>query len=342
MNQAPGPSVGDNPLDRIESSQGDVARAALKIAFGARNIKAISSVGGGITTALTFKIHADGRSYLLRVEGEPSPLRNPHQYDSMRIAAEAGIAPKILYLDEAARVVVMDFVEPRPLTNYPGGLHGLAGALGDLLRRLQATTLFPYFVDYPDIVGRLFAHVRRTGLFAPGLLDIHVERLERIRQRYSSGRSELVSSHNDTHPGNTLFDGQRLWLIDWESACRNDPLVDLAIAIDGFEFAPDVEATLLQTWLGRAPDQALYERLTTVRALTRLYFAGVFLSMSAASQARAGPDTSLSVPTLEAFKNSIRNGALKADRAQRMHTLGKMYLASFLSGDPVPGLGWPG
>jgi hypothetical protein len=36
------------------------------------------------------------------VEGEPSPLRNPRQYVSMRIATEAEIAPAIHYIDEAA------------------------------------------------------------------------------------------------------------------------------------------------------------------------------------------------------------------------------------------------
>ena len=105
----------------------------------------------------------------------------------MRIAADAGIAPRIHHLDETARVVVMDFIEPRPLRDYPGGHSGLARALGELLKRLQATPIFPFFVDYPDIVARLFAHIRRTGLFAEGLLDNHVEHLERIRQSYSSG-----------------------------------------------------------------------------------------------------------------------------------------------------------
>ena len=60
----------------------------------------------------------------------------------------------------------MDFIEPRPLQDYPGGLHGLAQALGELLQRLQAAPVFPRFVEYPDIAGRLFAHVRRTGLFS--------------------------------------------------------------------------------------------------------------------------------------------------------------------------------
>jgi hypothetical protein len=323
----------------IPNAQGDIAQEALKSAFGARPIQSIELVVGGITTALVLKVWVSDRSYLLRVEGEPSPLRNPHQYESMRIAAEAGIAPKIHHLDEAARVVVMDFIEPRPLRDYPGGFGGLAHALGELLRRLQTAPVFPYYVDYPDIVERLFAHIRRTGLFATGLLDMHVEHLERIRQSYISGLARLVSSHNDAHSGNLLFDGQRLWLIDWESACRNDPMVDLAILIDSFGFSPDLETILARSWLGRAPDDAFYSRLAIVRALTRLYFAGVFLSISAASQTRTDPDTDLSIPTVDVFDRSVRDGVLS--RSEKFHILGKMYLASFLSGNAVPRFGAP-
>ena len=83
---------GFGALEGISSSaQGDVGRAALKAAFGARPIEAISPIVGGIATALTLRVQVGGRGYLLREEGEPSPLRNPHQYKSMRIAAEGGI-----------------------------------------------------------------------------------------------------------------------------------------------------------------------------------------------------------------------------------------------------------
>lgn len=34
------------------------------------------------------------------------------------------------------------------------------------------------------------------------------------------GEARSVSSHNDTLPANILFDGKRLWMIDWESAYR--------------------------------------------------------------------------------------------------------------------------
>jgi hypothetical protein len=97
--------------------------------------------------------------------------------------------------------VVIDFVEQQPLKTYPGGPRALAQALAELFSRVQATPVFPYYVNYADIVARLFAHVRRTGLFAADLLDAHVERLELIREVYDAGSTRLVSSHNDPTPG---------------------------------------------------------------------------------------------------------------------------------------------
>jgi aminoglycoside phosphotransferase (APT) family kinase protein len=315
----------------------DTARQALSAAFGSAPIGSIVSIDGGATSAAVFRIEVANRRYLLRMEGEPSPLRNPHQYISMRLAAEAGIAPAIHYIDEVARVAVIDFIEQRPLRTFPGGPRALAPALGELLSRMQAAPVFPAFVNYPDIVTRLFAHVRRTGLFADGLLDPHVERLTWIGEAYHAGLTRLVSSHNDPVPANILFDGERLWMIDWESAYRNDPLVDVAITIDNLARSPELEALLLRGWLGRAPDATLFERLELIRALTRLYYAGVLLSASALLP-RPTPDRDLDAPAWPQFEQAIGDGRLTPGTPETRHVLGKMYLASFLSGIAPPRL----
>ncbi len=255
----------------------------------------------------------------------------------MRIAAEAGIAPKIHYIDEATGVAMIDFIEQQPLKTYPGGPHALARALGDLLSRVQATPVFPYFVNYPDIVARLFAHVRRTGLFAAGLLDGHVERLELLREAYDAGSTRLVSSHNDPIPSNILFDGERLWLIDWESAYGNDPLVDVAIFLDNLAPSPELEDVLLRAWLGRAPDEALRARLELIRALTRLYYAGVLLSASAAASRVTAGQKSLGSNSAE-FQLAIREGRLKPGAPDTKHILGKMFLAVILLRRCAPGI----
>jgi hypothetical protein len=324
-------------LEIIAANHRETAHAALRAAFGAAPVSAIRPVPGGVSGASVFRAEIDGRRYVLRIEGPASPLRNPHQYASMQIASEAGIAPRLHYVDEHARVAVMDFIETRPLASYPGGPVGLASALGELLARLQATTTFPHFVIYPDIVARLWAHVCRTGLFAPGVLDVATERLARIREGYVWKSEYSVSSHNDVLPRNILFDGRRLWLIDWESAYCNDPLVDVAVALDNFAPSPELEVVLLRAWLDRERDEKVSAGLAAAKALTRLYYAGVLFSASAVGN-RPEPDSDISALTYEEFTRAIHSGRLKPDTFETSHALGKMYLASFLSGARPPGL----
>ncbi len=328
--------MGNAHFDRLSAQQREAVFAALRNVLGSVPIDAVTPLKGGATAAAILRIDAGKRSYLLRIEGAPSPLRNPHQYVSLRIATDAGLAPRLYYHDDVERIAVMDFVEQRPLSAYPGGPLALARAAGEMVRRLQSTKLFPYFVDYPDIVARLWAHVCRTGLFAPGVLDPANERLAALRNAYVWDRAGSVSSHNDLIPANILFDGQRLWLVDWESAYRNDPLVDVAIVLDNLARTPELEAALLRAWLGEPPGDELHVRLKLTRALTRLYYAGVFFSASATFPHTAA-DIDVRAPSLAEFQSALGEGRLKPGTGQTKHVLGKMFLAAFTTGAPTPG-----
>jgi hypothetical protein len=172
-------------------------------------------------------------------------------------------------------------------------------------------------------------------LFVDGVMAPHLARLAQIAAEWSP--PALVSSHNDLNPRNILFDGERLWVIDWESAYRNDALTDVAVVLDNMAPTAELEDVLLTAWLGRAPDAVVRERLALVRSLTRLYYAGALLSGLMAHPLEA-PDGDLSVPSLPEFERAVREGQLKPGSRAMLHTMGKMYLASFLSGAPVPPL----
>jgi hypothetical protein len=77
-------------------------------------------------------------------------------------------------------------------------------------------------------------------------------------------------------------------------------------------------------------------RLELVRAFTRLYYAGVLLSASAAASWLTS-DVDLSAPTLPEFQQAIAEGRLKRGSPATKHVLGKMFLASFFSGVTPPG-----
>lgn len=309
-------------LSAVPEVHRETVQAALAACFGATSITNVVPIGVGASAGAILQIEAGGRRYLLRVEGPRSPLRYPHQYVALRMAAEQGLAPKVHYVDETAGVAVTDFIEAQSLQTYPGGMPTLVKAMGELLRRLHATPVVPSFVPYPEIVARLFAHVRRTGLFAPGVLDPHLEHLERLRAAYTWDPAHSVSCHNDCLPANILFDGERLWLIDWESAYPNDPLVDVAIQLDNLARSPELASVLMHAWLGRAPDDTILQRLAQARALNRLYYAGVLLSASA-TRPRVVPDGSLAVSTEVPMTGHMR---------------GKFYLRGFLTGEAVPAM----
>lgn len=326
-----------DPFTPLSATQRHAAQQALAAVLGCTASPDIRPLTGGVSGAFVFLVEAGGRRFVLRIEGPASPLRNPNQYRSMRIASEQGIAPKLHYLDENDRVVMIDFIEDKRLETYPDGAPGLARAIGAMISKLQSAPRFPAFVDYPDIVGRLWLHVCRTGLFADGLLDDATRRLAEIRATYDPRAQDYVSSHNDVLPRNVLFDGRQIWLIDWESAYRNDPLADVATALDNFAPSPELEEVLLLAWLGREPDRMLRDRLAQVRALTRLYYTGVLFSAAAAGP-RVAPETSLSALDAAEFEQAIRGKRLLPETPESSLALGKMFLASFLSGEVPPGL----
>jgi len=327
-------SARDALIDSIPEPQREPTRSALACALGQSAVSAWRPVVGGASGALTYHIEAGREQRFLRIETRRDFTRNPHQYVCMRAAADAGIAPPLLYLDADAGIAIMDWIAPRPLAEYPGGAMALAEALGHLVRRLQETPVFPELRDYPVLLGRLLDFLRTSGRFAPGLLDPHAEAFARIRDGYPWQRSPAVSSHNDPNPRNILFDGARLWLVDWETSYRNDASVDVAIMVDNLAPTPDLETHLLAAWLGRPPDDAARARLTLMRALTRLYYAGLLLGLSPAS---SEPHADLDALTPAEFGAALARGTFAAGSAEAMVALGKMVLAGFLDATRAPG-----
>jgi aminoglycoside phosphotransferase (APT) family kinase protein len=329
-----------DPFDAVPAEHREAARGATAEAVGGAAIQVIAPVAGGSSGAGLFRVDAGDLRLLLRIEGPQTPLlrRNPHRFACLLAAGAAGVSPAVRAMDEAAGVTVTDFIDELPLASFPGGAQGLAAALGELLARVQATPAFPPLVDYRDLVADMLEKVRGAGIFAPGRLDGHVERLAELRNAYDWNPSAAVSSHNDPNPGNILFDGERLWLIDWEAGYRNDPFVDVAIVSEALAPTSELQDLLLGAWLGRAAGPSDRARLATIRRFTRLYYACFLLDAGAAS--RTAPDEDLSAPTPGEIAAAIAE--LRQGSRTVAYTLGKAYLDGFLNGGDPRVVAWPG
>jgi hypothetical protein len=174
----------------------------------------------------------------------------------------------------------------------------------------------------------------KSSFFSAGQLDPHAEGLARI-SALPWDTSSLVSCHNDPNPRNILFDGERVWLIDWEMAFRNDPLVDLAILTTELLEAPELEDVLLRAAFGRMPDRRLRARLGVIRLLTRLYYGCIVLD-SLVDTLRPVPDIGLAASSPAAFRAAVAEGRLASGTSETAYAFGQMSLAAFLDGLAKP------
>jgi thiamine kinase-like enzyme len=58
-----------------------------------------------------------------------------------------------------------------------------------------------------------------------------------------------------SEPGNALYNGKQLWLVDWEGAAMGDPVFDIASLINWFVLDSQQEATLLEAYFRHIPTE---------------------------------------------------------------------------------------
>ena len=322
--------------DPIPQNRRDIARSAISATFGRAQPTGLEQITRGASGALIYLIEVVGRPYLLRLETKQDALDDRARgFACMQTAAAAGIAPPLYFADPAAGVAIMDFVPARSLFEYPTGREGLLRDLGALVAELQDTPTFPSAGDYPMILNGLLDKLSRSGRFASGLLDPHKEGFKQLTKAYAWDRANAVSSHNDLNPGNILFDGKRLWFIDWEVAFQNDPLIDLGNLSNYLAPTPELQDVLLHSWLGDEPDDVLRARLLLARQFVRLGYACMILGISAGAMGNR-PDNDLNAPSLDEFHSLLAQGRVKLSAPESLYVYGKVYLNEFLTNLSTP------
>lgn len=321
-------------LDTVPEAHRDTVRAVFDDAFGAGAVERVDPGPTGASGALTFKVATTAGDHLLRIEGARMPGRNPHQYRNLEAAAAASIAPPVRLVDEDRGVLVMEWIDAKPLTDHPGGPVALVEAVGTLVSELQGIAAFPAHDDWADVITRMLGFAQMTGRLSASVADPVGEAFTRIREAWPRDPSGFVPAHNDPNATNILFDGDRLWLVDWETSAPNDPLVDLAVAANQLAPVPELRDALLTAWRGRAPDDVLRARLGLAQLGAQL-FAGCAIALVTASLG-GDPIEDFEAPSPEEFQARVMSGQLSIGTAETMTTFAKVVLSQFRQQTSTP------
>ena len=278
----------------------DAVKKALQAALGVKAWESAEELTRGLSSAKVLGIRVGEKDYLLRVILNNDPRWHPaRHYACMQLGSDAGIAPAIRYASLEDCVMISDFIDAKPVPADMGD------RMASTLRVLHALPPFPQTVDYFKVMDGFVQRAIGRGMLPE---DMQVGYSEAMLS-CPRDPADLVSCHNDLKPDNILFDGERVWLIDWEAAFLNDRYVELSVVakfIVGDE--PGAEERYLAGYFGEAAGPLRMARFFVTQQVMSVIYAAFFLEAGSKSGARIDPPGDL--PGFHALHRQLVNGKL--------------------------------
>ena len=259
-----------------EEKQPALARA-LYTAFGVTESVEFHPLTGGLSSAFAFEMVVKGHPYLLKIL-RTEPINGPaNEFACMQTAAVAAIDPRIWYASAADRLLITDFVEARP---FPADMLPL---IVPTLRTLHSLPDFqkPKMGSYLDAADGFVRRFQAAKRFPDSATEELFRRYADLVKAYPRNDADLVASHNDLKPQNLRFDGNRLWLVDWESSFLNDEYVDLSIVANFFVKDEAREESFLSAYFGQPAGEYRRARFFLMSQIVSMFYAS-FLLLEAA------------------------------------------------------------
>jgi thiamine kinase len=205
----------------------------------------IEQLKGGLSNR-TFLVSAAGEQCVLRLNAEFAEaisLDRSCELSVLSNAADAGIAPRIVYSDIEKGILLTEFLPDRVWAKSDLQSHENMEALAELLRKVHALPACGVQIDLELSAARYEEYLkRRQGLHAFASRCVEVIASVPATQ-------QLVCCHNDIVADNIIASSP-LKLIDWEYAGDNDPFFDLASLIGFHNLNEELSTTLLNAYTG--------------------------------------------------------------------------------------------
>jgi len=219
----------DNNVGRLEK---DVAQW-LNLPSGV----SLKKLSGGQTNISFAAIHSEDpeKKFVVRIGKKDSSVFSIDRFCETACQGSAnrmGIAPKIFYSDPRNGTLVSSFIPGKNLTTKNICDSSRLQDVIDIIKKCHNIPFKKEFKTF-SIYDKLRAML--TALLSEKMFITHKESqeiseiIDRIESYFHEKEKKYEGlCHGDLVAGNFRDDGTRLWLIDWEYACWDNILIDLA------------------------------------------------------------------------------------------------------------------
>lgn len=313
----------------IPTSISAAVENALAQTFNTTALQDIVLLTGGLSTARVYKIAVNDQYYVLK-SADPAELIQDHS--CMEVAAIAGLAPPIHYINRISGITITGYIQDRPLQNAFKSRDLLLMELTKTIRVIHELPLFSKESGLLDTVDGLVNEFKASQMLSGDAFDACFAYYEVIKTHYPWNDNDKVSSHNDLNPNNMVFDGEKIWIIDWDAAFNNDRYVDLAITANFFAVTEGEEHMLLETYFGNDLKEYNKARFFIMRQICLIVYAMLMFRLANAS-VRSGAihDPDLQGATLTAVRKQLGEGKLNLAEYKGQLAFGKALLNEALS-----------
>ena len=79
----------------------------------------ITRISAGLSGAAVYRVEAKRETFVLKISSDSAPFADwRHNVDIQNLAAHAGVAPRVVHVDEASRAVLSAFVVGRSFRRH--------------------------------------------------------------------------------------------------------------------------------------------------------------------------------------------------------------------------------
>lgn len=205
-----------------------------------RNIS-IQPLPGGLTNS-NYRVEVDGTPYFVRVPGKSTELlaiNRDNEYHNAKAAAQAGVAPKVLYYLPEYCVMVLEFLDGKTMSKDSLNAPGMPRRMAQAIKRLHAGPRFLTDFNMFRLTEYYLSLCDEREIPIP---DGYLQRMPTvtvIENAMAVNPLPTVPCNNDLLAENYLDDGKQLWLIDYEYSGNNDPTFELGNTCQEMEFRDD-------------------------------------------------------------------------------------------------------
>jgi len=221
-------------------------------------------LGGGITNH-NFKVSVDGELFVVRIPGAETELfiDRDNELNCSIEAGKTGVAPEVVYHLKPENVSVIRFINAKTLCTkeIASNNHIIKQIVNSIKTIHDRATFKKKFDPFETVRKYINNYVKKYKAPLPGDIDWMLSICSDIEKSMQRNKPSETACHNDYLSENFMYDGEKIWIIDWEYGGQGDPYFDLGDFAVEHPFTREQEELIIKEYCGEVVYSKLYRML---------------------------------------------------------------------------------